>query len=222
MEAGNILRHQSPLLTQVLLFLAQASGHCSHRSSLGEEHQPTLPRPISLRRSQELQRHQAIPGNKGTRAKESKKQRQKGGGSAEERHPHHSSRAARKGWRAHGCSQQWQDQGTTGAPRIRPLWSRGQQHSHREESKAVPRAGRATFQRNHPMVLEELLVQLSPGPGERVTMLSTSDEEHLCHQCPRAGQPSHPPLQEQAALVPPAQCQALVTSRSVRTLPTAV
>lgn len=53
-------------------------------------------------------------------------------------------------------------------------------------------------------------------------MLSMSNQEHLCHQCPGAGQPSHPPLQAQAALVPLGQCQALVTSRSIRTLPTAV
>ena len=152
-----------------------------------------------------------MPGNKEVRAKESTEQSQKGRGTAEKSHPDHSHRAARMGWRVHGCSQRRQDQGPTDAPRIRPLWS--------DNSRArwfhVP--ARQSFTEIALMVSGELLGQLCLGLGKRVAMLSMSDRSTSVTRAP--GLDSH--------LTHPSRNKLPLShqhddSRSISTLPAAV
>lgn len=70
-------------------------------------------------------------------------------------------------------------------------------------------------QRNHSVVLDELRVQLSPGPGREGGNEVHEDRSTSVTSAPGL---DIPPLQKQPAIVPPAQCQAPVTSRSVCTL----
>lgn len=151
-----------------------------------------------------LEEPEATEASGNSRRQSVEGQRQKGGGRAEKRHPDHSQQSSKEGLESSWMLPEMVEQSPADAPsssgtRIRSPWSWGQQHDHGRESKAVlyqlGRVSKPLWREGDNATCEEQGAPLSLVPHAWAAI---------------------PPT-----LAPAAGCQALVTSSSTGTLPTA-